>query len=450
MLILKNGYMIDPASGTEGDYDILIDTDSGKIVKIAPQGALAAEGMPGQGTQADSGIAEKTGKTTEIIDLNGQIIAPGLVDVHVHFRDPGFTYKEDIHTGAAAAAKGGFTSVVLMANTKPAVDNPETLAYVQNKGKETGIHVYTCANVTKGLQGKELTDMEMLGELGAAGFTDDGIPLMDEALLRAALQRAAKCGKPVSLHEENPTFIKNNGVNAGKAAAHYGIGGSPREAEISMVERDLRIAVEEEADLSIQHISTKEAVELVRQAKKKSSHIFAEAAPHHFTLTEDAVIRYGTLAKMNPPLREEEDRLAVIEGLRDGTIDMIATDHAPHSAEEKAKPLTEAPSGIIGLETALSLGIRELVNKGYLSMTELVEKMSFAPAKLYHLDAGYLAEGGPADLVVFDPKKEWVVKDFASKAANSPFVGETMPGVVGYTICGGKIVYRGKTDGESC
>lgn len=450
MLILKNGYMIDPASGTEGNYDILIDTDSGKIEKIAPKGTLAAEGTSGQGAQTDSGIAERSRKTTEIIDLNGQIIAPGLVDVHVHFRDPGFIYKEDIHTGAAAAAKGGFTSVVLMANTKPAVDNPETLAYVQNKGKETDIHVYTCANVTKGLQGKEMTDMETLGELGAAGFTDDGIPLMDETLLRAALQRAAKCGKPVSLHEENPAFIKNNGVNAGKAAAHYGIGGSPREAEISMVERDLRIAVEEEADLSIQHISTKEAVELVRQAKKKSSHIFAEAAPHHFTLTEDAVIRYGTLAKMNPPLREEEDRLAVIEGLRDGTIDMIATDHAPHSAEEKAKPLTEAPSGIIGLETALSLGIRELVNKGYLSMMELMEKMSFAPAKLYHLDAGYLAEGGPADMVVFDPKREWVVKDFASKAANSPFVGETMPGVVGYTICGGKIVYRGKTGCESC
>lgn len=450
MLYLKNGYMIDPASGTEGDYDILIDTDSGKIEKIVPQGTLAEESMPGQGAQTDSGLAEKTGKTAEVIDLNGQIIAPGLVDVHVHFRDPGFTYKEDIHTGAAAAAKGGFTSVVLMANTKPAVDNPETLAYVQSKGKETDIHVYTCANVTVGLQGKELTDMETLGEQGAAGFTDDGIPLMDETLLRAALQRAAKCGKPVSLHEENPALITNNGVNAGKAAVYYGIGGSPREAEISMVERDLRIAVEEEADLSIQHISTKEAVELVRQAKKKSSHIFAEAAPHHFTLTEDAVIRYGTLAKMNPPLREEEDRLAIIEGLRDGTIDMIATDHAPHSAEEKAKPLTEAPSGIIGLETSLSLGIRELVNKGYLSMMELIEKMSAAPARLYHLDAGYLAEGGPADLVVFDPKKEWVVNDFASKAANSPFVGETMPGVVRYTICGGKIVYGGKMGCEGC
>ena len=431
MLILKNGYMIDPASGIEGYRDILIDTDSEKIVRIVPRGALAEE--------MASTVSDSIG---DVIDLTGQILAPGLVDVHVHFRDPGFTHKEDIHTGAAAAAKGGFTSVVLMANTKPAVDNAETLAYVRNKGKETGIHVYTCANVTMGLQGREMTDMELLSAQGAAGCTEDGIPLMDERLLREALQRAAKCGKPVSLHEENPSLIKNNGVNAGKAAAYYGIGGSPREAEISMVERDLRIAVEEEADLSIQHISTKEAVELVRRAKKKSSHIYAEAAPHHFTLTEEAVIRLGTLAKMNPPLREEEDRLAIIKGLQDGTIDMIATDHAPHSAEEKAKPITEAPSGIVGLETALSLGIRELVDKGYLSMMELIRKMSLAPARLYHLEAGYLKEGGPADLVVFDPKREWVVQDFASKSANSPFVGETMPGVVSYTICGGKIVYR--------
>lgn len=444
MLLLKNGYILDPASGAEGYRDILIDGKSGKIARIAPQG-----------TPVDALIQDlrKAGKKEllwseenermEEIDLNGQSIAPGLVDVHVHFRDPGFTYKEDIHTGARSAAKGGFTSVVLMANTKPAVDNPETLVYVLEKGRETGIHVYTCANVTMGLQGKELTDIENLSRLGAVGFTDDGIPLMDEALLRESLRRAAKCGKPVSLHEENPAFITNNGVNAGKAAAHYGIGGSPREAEISMVERDLRIALEEEADLSIQHISTKEAVELVRQAKKNSGHIYAEATPHHFTLTEDAVVRHGTLAKMNPPLREEADRLAIIEGLRDGTIDMIATDHAPHSAEEKGRSITEAPSGIIGLETALSLGIRELVNKGYLSMMELIEKMSFAPAKLYHLNAGYLKEGGPADLTVFDPKKEWTVGNFASKGKNSPFVGERLPGVVSYTICGGEIVYRG-------
>ncbi|MDE7246990.1 MAG: dihydroorotase [Lachnospiraceae bacterium] len=423
MLYLKNGYMLDPASGMEGYRDILIS--EGKIIRIVPQGTSVDE------------------KGMEEIDLKGQCVIPGLVDVHVHFRDPGFTHKEDICTGADSAAKGGFTSVVLMANTKPAVDNPDTLSYVLQKGKETGIHVYTCANVTMGLQGKELTDMENLSSLGAAGFTDDGIPLMDETLLRKALQKAAKCGKPISLHEENPMLITNNGINAGKAAEHYGIGGSPREAEISMVERDLRIALEEEADLSIQHISTREAVELVRQAKKKSGHIYAEATPHHFTLTEEAVIRYGTLAKMNPPLREEADRRAIIEGLRDGTIDMIATDHAPHSAEEKGKPITEAPSGIIGLETALSLGIRELVNKGYLSLMELIGKMSLAPARLYHLDAGYLAEGGPADLTVFDPEKEWIVENFASKAVNSPFVGESLPGIISHTICGGKIVYRG-------
>lgn len=454
MLYLKNGYLIDPASGTEGYRDILIK--DGKIAGILPQGtkperidsiSVAALETVSKKRLADR---EETGEekmkpaekeAVEVVDLKGQYIIPGLVDVHVHFRDPGFTYKEDICSGAKAAARGGFTSVVLMANTKPAVDNPETLACVLEKGRETAIHIYTCANVTKGMAGRELTNMELLSGLGAAGFTDDGIPLLDETLLRTALQRAAALHRPVSLHEENPAMIRNNGVNAGRASEYFGIGGSPREAEISMVERDLRIAVTEGADLSIQHISTKEAVELVRQAKRQSGHIYAEATPHHFTLTQEAVIRHGTLAKMNPPLREEEDRLAIIEGLRDGTIDMIATDHAPHSTEEKAKPLTEAPSGIIGLETALSLGIRELVNKGYLTMQELVRKMSYAPAKLYRLDAGYVAEGGPADLVVFDPDREWVVDKFASKAVNSPFVGETMPGVISYTICNGEMVY---------
>lgn len=427
MILLKNGYMIDPASGTEGYRDILINTECGKIEQI---------------WQSETGYGSVLPKETETIDLHGQNVAPGLVDVHVHFRDPGFTYKEDIDTGAKAAAKGGFTSVVLMANTKPSVDTVETLRYVLEKGEKTGIHIYTCANVTMGMKGKELTDMEALSASGAAGFTDDGIPLMDEGILREALRRAAKLNRPVSLHEENPALIVNNGVNAGKAAAHYDIGGSPREAEITMVERDLRIALEEEADLSIQHISTKEAVELVRQAKRKSRHIHAEAAPHHFSLTEEAVIRHGTLAKMNPPLREEADRMAIIEGLRDGTIDMIATDHAPHSVEEKRRPLIEAPSGIIGLETALSLGIRELVQKGYLTMMELLCRMSYAPAKLYHLDAGQIRVGGPADLLVFDPEKNWTVDKFASRACNSPFVGECMPGVISYTICGGKMVYR--------
>lgn len=423
-LWLKNGYLVDPASGEEGIRDILIDVQKGTVEKMQ---------IPGS--------TEET-SDAKVIDLQGMVVAPGLVDVHVHFRDPGFTHKEDIFTGAKAAAKGGFTSVVLMANTKPAVDTEETLQYVLDKGKQTDIRVYTCANVTEGLKGQQLTRMEQLSAAGAVGFTDDGIPLMDEGLLREALQRAAKLGMPISLHEENPEFITNNGVNAGAASEHFGIKGSPRMAEISMVERDLAIAVTEEADLSIQHISTKEAVELVRQAKKKSSHIFAEATPHHFTLTEQATIQYGTLAKMNPPLREEADRMAVIEGLQDGTIDMIATDHAPHSAEEKAKPITEAPSGITGLETSLGLGIRELVDKGYLTMMQLIDKMSYAPAKLYHLDAGYIQEGGPADFVIFDPKKRWTVKEFASKSTNTPFVGEELPGEIAYTICQGKIIYQ--------
>lgn len=427
MLCIKNGYVIDPKSGLEGYRDILIK--DGRIVEIAEQGKISTNNKAGH---------------IEYIDADGRLVVPGLVDVHVHFRDPGFTYKEDIESGAAAAAKGGFTTVVLMANTKPSVDNEETLAYILQKGLRTGIHVYTCANVTKGMKGQELVDMESLSRAGAAGFTDDGVPILDEDILREALRKAAKFGKPISLHEENPKYITNNGINAGTVSEYLGIGGSPREAEIDMVKRDIEIAAEEESDLSIQHISTKEAVELIRQIKKKSGHIFAEATPHHFTLTQEAVIKHGTLAKMNPPLREEEDRLAIIEGLRDGTIDMIATDHAPHSMEEKEKPITEAPSGIIGLETSLSLGIRELVMPGYLSMIELLRKMSTTPAEFYHLDAGYIAESGPADLVIFDKDAKWQVtkEGFASKSCNSPFVGEWLPGVVAYTICGGKIVYK--------
>ena len=312
----------------------------------------------------------------EVLDATGLVVAPGLVDVHVHFRDPGFTHKEDMFTGAAAAAKGGFTSVVLMANTKPCVDNEETLAYVISKGAETGIHVYTCANVTLGMKGRELVDMECLKEKGAVGFTDDGVPIMDPELVREAMKRAKELNVPISFHEEDPALITNNGVNRGKASEYYGIGGSPREAEITLVDRDLKLAMETGACVEIQHISSKEAVELVRRARAQGyGNIHAEATPHHFTLTEDAVIKYGTLAKMNPPLREEEDRQAILQGLADGTIDIIATDHAPHAKEEKDKPITEAPSGIIGLETALSLGLYELVAIGVIPLMQLLRLM---------------------------------------------------------------------------
>lgn len=420
MLLIRNSYMIDPKSGREGKCDLLIDAD--KIQKIGKQ-------------------LNAPGQDCRVIDAEGLLAAPGLVDVHVHFRDPGFPDKEDILTGAAAAAKGGFTTVVMMGNTKPPIDNSDTLRYVLEKGKATGIHVLSCANVTVGMQGKELTPMEELAGQGAAGFTDDGVPLMDKELVRHAMERTARLDMPISFHEENPLLITENGINCGKASAHFGISGSPREAEISLVERDLQLALETGAHINIQHISTREAVELVRRAKKEGGNIHAEATPHHFTLTEDAVIKYGALAKMNPPLREEADRQAIIRGLVDGTIDIIATDHAPHTAEEKARPLTKAPSGIIGLETALPLAVTYLVQAGYLTMRRLLCLMSTNPAALYHLDAGYLAEGGPADLVLIDTAAEVIPEHYASKASNTPFTGWNLHGKVVYTISSGRIVY---------
>lgn len=420
-IYIKGGILVDPEKDRMYSGNLLIR--EGKISRIFSASEEDPEGVP-------------------VLKADGLMVAPGLADTHVHFRDPGFLYKEDINTGAAAAKKGGFTQIVLMANTNPCVDTKEILSYVLKKGEKTGIHIHSCANVSKQMKGRELTDMEELAAAGAAGFTDDGIPLLDPELVREAMVRVRRLNKPISFHEEDPKLITNNGVHAGAASRYYEIGGSPREAEYILVERDIGLAEETGAEIVIQHISTKEAVELVRQARKKGISVHAEAAPHHFTLTQQAVIEKGTLAKMNPPLREEEDRLAIIEGLADGTIELIATDHAPHSRQEKEQAITAAPSGIIGLETALSLGIRELVEKGYLTLPRLIHRMSTAPCRLYGLDGGIFKEGAAADLVLFDPKEHWVVREFASKACNSPFLGEEMPGVVHATICGGKIVYE--------
>lgn len=425
MLLIKNGRMIDPAGKTEKIADIVVK--DGKIEKIYPEGTLPEE-------------AEQA--ADQVIDAKGLVAAPGLVDVHVHFRDPGLTYKEDIHTGAAAAAKGGFTTVVCMANTKPIVDNEETLRYVLEEGKKTGIHVLSCGAISKGFEGKERTDMEGLLKVGAAGFTDDGIPLMDGSFVKEAMEEAARLDTVLSFHEEDKTFIKQNGINHGKVSEKLGIYGSPALAEDSLVARDCMIALATGAKIDIQHISSGHSVEMVRLAKKMGANVWAEVTPHHFTLTEDAVLEYGTLAKMNPPLRTEWDRQMLIEGLKDGTIDMIATDHAPHTAEEKAKPITEAPSGITGLETSLALGITELVDRGYLTMKQLLRLMSSNPAAMYHLDAGYLAEDGPADVILIDTAAEFTPEKYASKATNTPFTGWNLKGEVRKTICGGRIVYE--------
>lgn len=428
MILLKDGILIEPGTGFAGKSDIAVQKD--RIYKIAE-------------TIEPDKLYEETGEDVIVYDCSDKYIGPGLVDVHVHFRDPGFTYKEDIKSGSEAAARGGFTSVILMANTKPPVDNEETIQYVINKGKENGIHVYTCANVTKGMKGKELTDFGVLLQAGAVGFTDDGIPLLEEELVRKAMFLAVKNDTVLSFHEEDPAYITNNGINRGKASEHFGIGGSDRQAEIGMVKRDLALALQTGAKVNFQHLSTKEAISLIREAKKlpEGKNIHAEATPHHMILTEEDVVTYGTLAKMNPPLREEEDRLAIIEGLKDGTIDLIATDHAPHAKEEKDKPLTEAPSGILGLETAFAIANETLIRDKKRDLLQLFCKMSYNPARLYCLNAGELAEGKAADLVVFDPEKKWTVEKFASKSQNSPFKGREMTGKIELTMCNGKVIY---------
>ena len=423
MILLKNGRIIDPDTNLDMIGDVLIDKD--RIIDISDN--------------IDIGENE-----AQVIDCSGCVVGPGLVDIHVHFRDPGFTYKEDIESGAKCAAAGGVTSVILMANTKPCVDSIETLEYVTKKAKQQPIHIYTCANITKGMQGKELLDFKEFIKNGAVGFTDDGIPLLDEEVVKKAMVEAARYDTVLSFHEEDPRFIKNNGVNHGKASEHFKIGGSDRKAEISMVERDLELALKTGAKINIQHISAKETLDLIREAKKKciKQNIFAEATPHHIALTEDDTIKYGTGAKMNPPLRSEADRQAIIDAIKDDTIDFIATDHAPHSVEEKNRDITQAPSGILGLETSLPVIYDVLVRENNIPWLKVFCKMSTNPARLYGINAGKLAKNAIADVVVFDEKNAKVYTETRSKSKNSPFLGKKFNGRIALTICSGKIVYR--------
>ena len=421
-MLIKNGFLIDPASDTERLVDLRI-TD-GLIQTLADAGTLTPE----------NGEDE--------LDAAGLMISPGLVDTHIHFRDPGFTYKEDLHTGSLAAAAGGFTSVICMANTSPVIDSVPVLKELMEREALEDIHIFQAAAVSCGLKGEERTSMKELAAAGACGFTDDGIPLKNAAFLYKAMEEAKALDLPISLHEEDPAFIETNGINHGPVSDALGIYGSPSIAEESLVARDCLLALRSGAQVVIQHISSGQSVELVRTFKAMGANLHAEATPHHFTLTDEAVLKYGSLAKMNPPLRTEKDRLAIIEGLKDGTIDLIATDHAPHSTEEKSRPITQTPSGIIGLETSLALGITSLVRPGHLTLSQLIEKMTINPANLYHLPCGSVTEGKAADLVLFDPNEKWIPETYASKSSNSPFTGWELYGKVKYTICDGKIVYK--------
>lgn len=422
MILIKNGRLVNPATNTDEVMDVAIE--NGKILKVG------------------KGIKENGFE--KVIDATGKIVAPGLIDVHVHFRDPGFEHKEDLLTGSASAAKGGFTTVVCMANTKPVVDSVEVLNYVQNKAELVPINIVQAAAITKGFLGKELVDMKTLKEAGALGFTDDGLPINDTALVMKAMEMAKELDVPLSFHEEDPSLIGNPGVNTGEVAKELGLVGAPNVAEDVMVARDCMMAMKTGAKVDIQHISSGNSVDMVRFAKQHGARVYAEASPHHFTLTEDAVREHKTFAKMNPPLRTAWDRDKIIEGLKDNTIEIIATDHAPHTTEEKTGEFQNCPSGIIGLETSLALGIMSLVNAGHLTYLQLMEKMSVKPAELYNLDTANIAEGKPADIVIFDPNEKWIAGDYASKAENTPFTGMEMTGKVKYTICNGRIAYEDK------
>lgn len=416
MLLIQNGTILDPYTDTQKPADILVG-DDGIIHRIA-QHIDTPEG-------------------TQIIDAAGCTVSPGLVDVHVHFRDPGQTEKEDIHTGAAAAAAGGYTTVVCMANTVPTCDSLETLQYVQDKAEKEPINILQACAVTKGLGGKELTDFETLHAAGAPGFTDDGINLTSGKLCLEAMRRAKALGVPLSFHEEDPAYVLSPGVNYGSEAAEkFGVLGAMRASEEEMVARDIELALMTGARVAFQHISSARSVALIREGKARGADIHAEATPHHLGMTEDDVLAFGVNARMNPPLRTETDRQALIAGLLDGTIDMIATDHAPHTAEQKNKPFDQSMSGITGLETAFSVCNSALVQTGRLTPMQLMRAMSANPARFYGLTGKAITEGNRAELMIANWDEDVVYTEYKSKSRNTPFTGLPLKGKVHGVIVG--------------
>jgi dihydroorotase len=379
------------------------------------------------------------------IDASGLIVVPGLIDPHVHLREPGQEHKETIASGARAAAAGGFTAVCAMPNTDPPIDDPAAVGFVVAAGKRAGAaRVYPMGAISVGLEGKALSEIGELVEAGAVGVTDDGRPVMDSGLMRLALEYTQAFGIPVVDHPEDLTLSGDGTMNEGLVATRLGLRGKPNASEDIHIMRDILLAELTGGRLHLQHVSTRFGVHAIREAKARGVQVTAEATPHHLVLTDEAVEGYRTEAKMNPPLRSPADRDAVREGLRDGTLEMVATDHAPHHYDEKEAAFADAPNGIVGLETALGLVYGHLVEGGVIDLATMVERMSLAPARVFNLPGGTLKVGSPADVTIFDPNGEWKVdpSTFRSKSRNTPFAGWKLKGKPRYTIVGGAIVWE--------
>src|SRR3989338_4104238 len=421
-LLIFGGRVIDPKNNRDGFFDLLIT--NGKISKIAKK------------------IIPQ--KNFKLIPTQDQWVMPGLVDAHVHLREPGGENSETIFSGTKAAVSGGVTSLLAMANTMPPIDTSKKIKFVLKRAQKSLAKVYPVGAVTQGLKGKKLTNFSQMVKAGCAAFSDDGRCVMDSGILREALEKAKKLGKVVIEHCEDHQLSKNGFMNQGSVSQKLGICGIPSQSEAVMVARDIFLAQLTRSHLHCAHVSCKESVELIRAAKKKGIPISAETCPHYFTLTEAEVKRHGTFAKMKPPLRTEEDMKAIKKALRDGTIDIIATDHAPHSLESKKKSFEQAPFGIIGLETLFVLVYEELILKKILSHLKAVKLLTEIPARIFGLPSGNLSQGSPADIFIFDPKAKWTYKqeNVQSKSVNSPFLGRTFQGKVKMTLVNGKIVFQ--------
>ncbi|HOV32509.1 MAG TPA: dihydroorotase [Candidatus Hydrogenedens sp.] len=421
-IVIQKGWLIDPESGRSGKADIGIE--NGMIYAV--------------GNDLEGDV---------YINAEGLVVSPGFVDIHAHFREPGFESKETIATGARAAAHGGVTSVVTMPNTMPPIDNAGMVELVVRRAQDLdGIHIYPAACATKGREGKELTEMADLLESGAVAITDDGSDIESSSVLRYVLEYSGMVGLLYLAHCEDKSLSEGGAMNEGDISTMLGIPGIPREAEETRIERNIRLAKLANVPIHIQHVTTKRGVEIIRNAKSEGIPVSAETCPHYWMLTDRNIESYNPNMKMNPPLREEEDVQSIIEGLKDGTIDCIATDHAPHTRTEKNMPFQEAPFGVIGLETLLGCVIKGLVQPGHLSIEKAIQLLTKNPANILKLNAGDLGAGSPADITIFDPDEEWLVTEnyFYSKSSNSPFIGIKLCGKVKYTFCCGNILYYDK------